>query len=64
MVRVRPTCTRIPETECGTDLTGWLWASIDDVSGDGDALVGSGISPKGNNEGLIILIPARGTAGA
>jgi uncharacterized membrane protein len=41
----------------GLDLTGWTLFGASDVSADGEVIVGTGLNPRGHNEGWIARIP-------
>jgi probable HAF family extracellular repeat protein len=48
--------------ELGLDLTGWFLSEVEDVSADGQTLVGFGINPQGVSEGWIAHLPEPATA--
>jgi probable HAF family extracellular repeat protein len=48
--------------EYGLDLTGWTLLSANDISPDGNVIVGEGVNPSGQNEAfLIVLVPEPAT---
>ena len=41
----------------GVDLTGWVLREARAVSADGTTIVGTGVSPEGNIEGWVAILP-------
>jgi uncharacterized membrane protein len=46
----------------GPAMTGWTFTAVNDISGDGKALVGTGTDPNGFTQAFLVIVPEPGTA--